>query len=175
MNADIDFSSDRICHRRLLLEFFLGSLLGTELPRCATKSKGIDLAESRLDTVHRLTHREGKSSDLGNFYGTSSRRNIDSRLRPFVSSLQILFVILPRDFCSPQESSYFVEVLKILHSLDISARTVGSGQSSSRRCSTMARRSDQEARSVEINRITRRIVFQMLPHVFSRSTNISPN
>lgn len=130
MNADIDFSSDRICHRRLLLEFFLGSLLGTELPRCATKSKGIDLAESRLDTVHRLTHREGKSSDLGNFYGTSSRRNIDSRLRPFVSSLQILFVILPRDFCSPQESSYFVEVLKILHSLDISARTVGSGQSS---------------------------------------------
>lgn len=86
VSADSDFSSDRTC-RRLLSEFFLGSLLGTELPRCASKSTGIDLAEGRLDTVRRLTHHEQRSSNLGNFYGTSSRRNIDSRLWPFVTSL----------------------------------------------------------------------------------------
>lgn len=127
MNAD--FSSDLMCHRRLFLKFFLGSLLGTELLRCASKSTGIDLVENRLDTVHWLT-REGRSSDPGNFYGTSSRRNIDFSATAICDFPSDPFCDSTERFLLAAEVIVLRRVLKILQSLHILARVVESRQSS---------------------------------------------
>lgn len=126
VSADTDFSSERACHPRLLLEFFLGSLLGTEMPRCASKFTGIDLTKGRLDTVCRLTHREGRS--LGNFYGTSSQYRFSATtICNFTSDP---FRDSPKRFLLAAGVIVLRQVFKILHSSDVSARVDSSRQSS---------------------------------------------
>lgn len=125
-DADIDFSSDRMCHRRLLLEYFLGDRIAVMyLKIYRHRSRGKSTRHrSPADTSWRKVFRPRKLLRyfVASQYRFSATAICDFSSDPFRDS--------PERFLLAAEVIVLRRVLKILHSFDVLAHAVGSRQSS---------------------------------------------